>query len=109
MTSAKRVVDEWDSHEGRGMDGSYRTSYGNRQVVIRDIRSGGDGRTEWIEVWTGGSKRPAFRIINPPPFVRDPKGSIVIRESGPDGKERNVRVREDPVEAVAEIIAGVRR
>lgn len=107
--NASRVVQEWAAHQGKAMDGSYRTSIAGIDVVIRDIQFGEDeeGRT-WVDVWTGNGRRPAFRITNPPTLVRDSRGPIGIKEEAPDGSLRTVRHREDPVEAVAEVVAKVR-
>lgn len=107
--NASRVVQEWLEHQGKAMDGSYRTNIAGIDVVIRDIQFGEDeeGRT-WVDVWTGNSHRPAFRITNPPTLVRDSRGPIGIKEEAPDGSLRTVRHREDPVEAVAEVVAKVR-
>lgn len=107
--NAERVAQDWHDHQGKGMDGSYRTTVSGRDVVIRDIQFGedDDGRT-WVDVWTGNTHRPTLRIANPPTLVRDSRGPIGIKEEAPNGTIRTVRYREDPVEAVAEVLAKVR-
>lgn len=107
--NASRVVEEWEAHEGKAMDGSYRTTIGGIDVIVRDIKLGEDdeGRT-WIDVWTGNSKKPAFRIMNPPTLVRDARGNVQVKEVDENGTERTVKYRTDPVDAVAEVIAEVR-
>jgi hypothetical protein len=108
--NASRVADEWEAHQGRAMDGSYRATVAGVDVLIRDIRFGEDedGNT-WVDVWTGNTRRPAFRITNPPTLVRDSRGPIAVKEADENGKETVVKHREDPVDAVAQVIAEVRR
>lgn len=107
--NALRVVEEWNNHQGKGMDGSFRTTVGGVDVVIRDIQFGEDdeGRA-WIDVWTGSNQRPAFRITNPPTLVKDSRGPVVIREQHEDGTFQTTKHREDAVQAVAETVAKVR-
>lgn len=108
--NCKKIAEMWEAHEGRGADGAYRTEIAGRTVTIYRISCGEDenGKT-WIDVWTGNSKRPSFRISNPPMFVIDPKGPVVTEQTGPDYKKRTVRLREDPVQAIAESVSGERR
>lgn len=53
-----------------------------------------------VEVWLGNNPNtdlpPAYRIFNPPTLVRDPLGSVEVRGQ---------RYREDPLAAIAEVIA----
>lgn len=107
--NASRVAEEWNAHQGKAMDGSYRTVVGGVDVLVRDIRYGEDENgVAWVDVWTGNTSRPAFRIMNPPTLVQDSRGPIAIREETPEGTVRIVRHREDPVEAIAEVVAKVR-
>lgn len=51
-----------------------------------------------VEVWLGEHTGPPdYRIFNPPTLVRDPLGDVAIGR---------VRFREDPLAALAEVIAG---
>lgn len=68
-------------------------------VAFTLIRGGsGDGQ-KWIEANVAGPAGgdPAFRVVNPPALVPDPAGEVEI--SG-------VRYRNDPLAALAEVIAG---
>lgn len=46
-----------------------------------------------------------FRIFNPPVLVRDPEGSIVRTWTSALGEERQTKYREDPAEALRQVIA----
>lgn len=81
---------------------------GSDNVVISEIQEGGDGTAAWVDIWTGGP-RPAFRICNPPMLVPDPNGDVEIEEPVAEGRTRKNRYREDPLGAVAMIIAHTRR
>lgn len=75
----------------------YRTPDGH--VVMTDIRvvtdpDGGDV----VEVYVADPENgdPAFRVINPPRYVPDPDGQVVL-----NGR----RFREDPLAALAHVVA----
>jgi hypothetical protein len=73
------------------------TSHG--QVRIGAAVSRVVGGTGCVEIWMEGqppTDAPAFRIFNPPLLVADPKGDILC-----GGRT----YRQDPVAAVAELIA----
>lgn len=108
--NASRVVEEWNAHQGKAIDGSYRAVVAGVDVIIRDIQFGEDdeGNT-WVDVWTGNSRRPAFRIANPPTLVRDSRGPIGVKEVDENGRETVVKYREDAVDAVAQTISEVRK
>ena len=108
--NASRVVEEWNAHQGKAMDGSYRSIVAGVDVVIKDIQFGEDenGNT-WVDVWTGNTRRPAFRIANPPTLARDSRGSIGVKEVDENGREAVVKYRADAVDAVAQTIAEVRK
>jgi hypothetical protein len=105
-----KISQKWENHGGRGADGSYRTSFRGSDVVIKDIVASvnSEGFAS-VDVWTGNSKKPAFRIVNPPMYVKDPYGHEEATEMGPDQKERKVRVKEDPIQAIVEAISEVRK
>lgn len=67
-------------------------------VVIEHAQVVNDGGQDVVELTTadpvGGD--PHFRVINPPRYVPDPEGDIVL-----DG----VRFREDPIAALAHVVA----
>lgn len=68
-------------------------------VVISDIQTGQDQNTAWVDITVIGDIEgadPHFRIVNPPTLVRDPHGTVVLQTG---------TYREDPLAAVAEVIA----
>jgi hypothetical protein len=79
---------------------SVRTRFG--EVEIQSIRTATDSAgVEFLEVYLAGQPEngdPHWRIYNPPTAVIDPQGDI----TGNGGR----RLREDPILAVAEAIAG---
>lgn len=108
--NASRVVEEWEAHQGKDTSGAYRATVAGVDVIIRDIKMGEDelGNT-WIDVWTGCTRKPAFRIVNPPTLVRDSRGPIGVKEVDENGRETVVKYREDAVDAVAQTISEVRK
>lgn len=109
MTNADKVVEEWESHLGKGTDGALHTVVNGVEITISDIKKGSDNGIDWVDIYTGKSRKPAIRIVNPPTLVRDSRGPVVGKETAPDGSERSVRFREDPIQSVAEAVAEVRR
>lgn len=68
-------------------------------VMISKIVPGEDAVSTWVDVTVAGETRggdPNFRIVNPPTLVRDPQGDVIL-QSG--------TFREDPIAAIAEVIA----
>lgn len=101
---AHLVVQAWDEHPGRGVDGHLTiTVPGGREVTIGHVAAADHGDTLCVEVWTGPpAGAPQWRIINPPLLVPDGQGDITITD--PDG--RTTRYRHDPIAAIALAISG---
>lgn len=70
-------------------------------VHIARIDTHEEAGRSWIDVHLDGDTEggdPHFRIVNPPTLVRDPYGEIEVRGE---------RYRDDPLAAVAEVIASL--
>lgn len=105
---AAAVARAWREFPGKGTDGRMNFAVGNDNVVISDVQEGEDETAAWVDIWTGGP-RPAFRICNPPMLVPDPEGDVEIEEPVSEGRTLKKRYREDPLHAVANVIAHTRR
>jgi hypothetical protein len=68
-------------------------------VAITSIVSDNDGTVGWVDVLVDSpiNDDRNFRVVNPPMYVEDPQGDVVLG----DGR----RYREDPLAALAHTIA----
>lgn len=97
---ADAVKQQFDDHPGKNGDGvlSVRTAQG--EATIHRVEATTVDGVACVDVWTSNGLDPNYRLINPPMLVEDPAGSVFLR-----GR----RFREDPIGAVAEVIAGQQR
>jgi hypothetical protein len=79
-------------------DGPTTVGTPDGDVEIIRLRSIDDGPRSRVEVMVSGPAGgdPDFVIVNPPTLVQDPNGTIV---------SRGMTFREDPLAAVAQVIA----
>jgi len=71
------------------------------EVHIREVTSHADGSAWWVEIHLHGNTvggDPHFRIFNPPLLAADPAGPVEINGQC---------FREDPIAAVAQVVAGL--
>lgn len=74
-------------------------AYGGREVHIEGLSIVEKGQQSYVDVRLSGSTEggdPNFRIVNPPTLVPDPLGDIVVN---------GATFREDPISAIAHVIA----
>lgn len=104
-SSARLVADAWENSNAKNHDGFYLTVVRGTEIRLGHIEYGSDDTAEWVDVWLGRKVGgPAFRIVQPPLLVSDPRGEVTIEDSA----GRPQRFRHDPVQAVAESIVEVR-
>ena len=104
----------------RDFKGEYtNTQYGVRVEIIGEVKeiniNGQSGIELFAKAWRGtqqlgfgkdGSVEiERFRIFNPPILVDDPNGDIVREWTDIDGIPHTRKLREDPVEAIRQVIA----
>jgi hypothetical protein len=88
---AKKVKDKKDADYGNERF-AVATRFGEVQIETLDVATDSEGR-DYVEVFLAGDTEnsdPHFKIWNPPLLVKDPDGTL----------------REDPIQAIAEVIAG---
>lgn len=106
---ARLVVEAWDNSNAKNLDGQYVSTFGENDVRIGGVEYGDDAETAWVDVWVGRKVgAPTFRICNPRVLVKDASGDVEISDTNDRGRPVITRFRQDPLEAVAEMIAGVR-
>lgn len=106
---ARLVAEAWENNNARNMDGEYVCAIGSYEVRLSEIVYGDDGDNAWVDVWVGAYVgAPTFRICNPPILVKDPRGDVEVSDIDPRGREVKVKFRNDPVRAIAEMVADVR-
>lgn len=74
---------------------------GRGEVHFAQIDAHEDGGRSWVDVRLDGPTAggdPHFKIVNPPTLVRDPLGDIEVNGE---------RYRDDPIAALAEVIASL--
>lgn len=84
------------------------------QIEVVDIQAIDGGVEVFVRTWKNGKQIgfgndgsvdiERFRIFNPPILVPDPKGDIVRKWIGEDGTEQQHTFREDPKEALLQVI-----
>lgn len=99
---ATAVRDAVRDSAARGSDGVVTaTTTAGRTVRIQRVNlSPESAETAWVDVYLEGQTENGdahFRVINPPTLVEDRNGSIIVN---------GVRHREDPLLALAEVVAG---
>lgn len=95
---AKSVKDAFDNHQGKNERGelTVRSRKGG-EVTLTNIKYVEYDGVSCVEIWGDeGAVAPSYRIFNPPTLVEDGLGDIEVR-----GK----KFREDPLGALAEVIA----
>lgn len=100
MSRIDKVRDAIRDRRGASKDALVLRTRGG-EVVVSAIKVGELNGVPVVEVWLNGATESGethFRIINPPTLVRDP--------SGPIKREDGRTFREDPLAALAEIVAG---
>ncbi|GAA4082733.1 hypothetical protein [Actinomadura miaoliensis] len=102
---ARLVIQAWENHPGRGVDGQLAVAVPDGEVTIGHLEVSDQDDAVCVEVWTGPALGPPqWRIVNPPLLMPDGQGDIEVTE--PDG--RTTRYRHDPITAIATAIAGSR-
>jgi hypothetical protein len=95
-----RVVAVQEAADAVLSDGQvYAASTRDGEVHICQVTTGTEEGVSWVDVRLHGDTvggDPHFRIFNPPMLAADPAGPIEIN---------GVRYREDPMAAVAQVIA----
>jgi hypothetical protein len=84
--------------EAIGEDGYVRMTR-RGPVHLQSLTFHKEGEVEWVEAHLGGQTEggdPHYRIFNPPTLVEDPDGDVQLTTG---------TYREDPLAAVAEVIA----
>ncbi len=95
---AERVVAEARRKIKKGEVYARRTRRG--EVNIARVELIDTPEAVGVEVWLAGATEsgdPHFRIFSPPTLVADPEGDVVLEGRG--------RYREDPLAAIAEVVA----
>lgn len=97
---ADAVKRQFEKHPGRNRDGvlAINTSQGDAEIHRIEVTET-DG-VACVDVWLSNGAEPEFRLVNPPILVEDPAGPVALR-----GR----KYREDPVAAVAEVVAAQQR
>jgi len=97
----KKVLDKVKEIAPAGGRFSVRTRHG--EVAFEDLRTKDDVEgVEFLDIHLAGDTSGGedhWRIYNPPTWVQDYNGPIT-------GRDGVTRFREDPITAVAEVIAG---
>lgn len=108
-SNARLVATAWENSNARNMDGMIIVSVRGKEIRIGHIEYGSDDQAEWVDIWLGPRfGNPAIRAVNPEVLVQDVNGDIEIDVPTGPGLTRTVRYRQDPITAVAELIASVR-
>lgn len=95
---AKAVKDAFDNHRGKNERGelTIRSRKGG-EVTLTNVKYVEYDGVSCVEIWgDDGAVSPSYRIFNPPTLVEDGLGDVEVR-----GK----KYREDPLGALAEVLA----
>lgn len=109
---ASIVAESWANFGGRNRKGTASFNVKGTAIHVSNIEfceEDGD-IPSCVLIWTGGnSVSPQYKLINPPILVEDPQGDVELQEETDKGDFKSTRYREDPIKAVIDSIASIRR